>query len=208
MVDFDDGWNMIDFDDGLMGFSQPSMLHNPTPLPPGLPTPEEIDALIAQEMTRMSLKEREKALHDVHGIGEVNDEDPAFIRSCLFELEEHLVTIKHDTSYALAEVLSRKYVHDKKLRMMFLRADEYETKQAAERMIRFFELKNKLFGVNKLVKDITLDDLGVDDMETLQSGCVQVSTSRDAAGRPIVVLLPKLRRFKQAENAVRIFSAV
>jgi hypothetical protein len=195
----------MDIEDGLIGAMHPAMNNFQALIPPGLPTPEEIDALIAQEMTRMSLEEREKALDDVHGILVVKDEDPDFVSSCLDELEDHLTTIKHNTAYALAEAISRQYVYDEKLRMMFLRADEYEPQQAAERMIRFFELKKSLFGVQKLVKDIVLDDLDEDDMATLKTGCVQVSPYRDTAGRPIVLFFQRLRIYNVVENMVCTF---
>ena len=80
-------------------------------------------------------------------------------------IEYHLQNIKSNTAYALAEAMSRKYVSSRRLRMMFLRADRYNSEDAAERMIRFFDLKESLFGVHKLVKDITLDDLDENDIE-------------------------------------------
>jgi hypothetical protein len=69
-------------------------------------------------------------------------------------------------------------------------------------MVRFFELKKRLFGAEKLVKDITLDDLDEDDMDTLETGCVQVSPLIDMAGRPIFVVPTKLRGYKVVENYV------
>jgi hypothetical protein len=192
----------MDIQDGLYGGAPPETHNTNATLPPGLPTPEEIDALIAKEMTRMSLDEREKALDDVHGTGEVKEEDPAFVSSCLEKFEDHLQTIKQDTAYALAEAISREYVSAKNFRMMFLRADRYAPKDAAERMVRFFELKKSLFGADKLVKDITLDDLDKDDMDTLKTGCVQISPLADMSGRPIVVSLGKLRTYKVVDNYV------
>ena len=76
---------------------------------------------------------------DVHGIAEVEKEDPAVVSSCLSEFEDHLITIKQDTAYALAEAMSRQYVSSKSFRMMLLRADHYAPKDTAERMVRFFE---------------------------------------------------------------------
>jgi hypothetical protein len=146
--------------------------------------------------------ERENAMDDVHGIAEVEEEDPAFVSLCLVEFEDHLTTIKQETAYALAEAMSRQYVSAKGFRMMFLRADRYAPKDAAERMVRFFELKKRLFGAEKLVKDITLDDLDEDDMDTLETGCVQVSPLVDMTGRPIFVVLPQLRGYKVVENYV------
>jgi hypothetical protein len=195
----------MDIQDGLYGGAPPERHNTKTTIPPGIPTLEEIDALIAREMNRMSLEEREKALADVHGIGEVEEEDGAFVSSCLEELEIHLQTIKQETAYALAEAMSRHYVSAQNFRMLFLRADRYAPKDAAERMVRFFELKKSLFGAEKLVKDITLDDLDEDDMDTLGTGCVQVSPLTDMTGRPIFVVLLKLRRYKLVENYVGNF---
>ena len=48
--------------------------------------------------------------------------------------------------------------------MMFLHADCYAPKDAAKQMVHFFELKKSLFGAEKLVKVITLDDLDKDDI--------------------------------------------
>ena len=79
---------------------------------------------------------------------------------------------------------------------MFLRADRYDPREAAERMIRFLDLKKELFGTQKLVKEITLDDFDEDDMETLRSGYMQVPPYKDMAGRTILVGMLKLRKMK------------
>ena len=175
---------------------------------PRQPTPDDIDSLIAKEMNSLSIKEREKALEDVHGVAVVEEQTPEFVNSCLKELDEHLNAIKINTdAYVQAEAMSSDYVSENNFRMMFLRADNYDSKEAAERMIRFFELKKYLFGVDKIVKDITLDDLNEDDMDSLKSGYAQVTPCKDMSGRTIVLLLSKLRtgRYKVAENVVGCF---
>jgi hypothetical protein len=178
---------------------------------PRQPTPDDIDSLIAKEMNSLSIKEREKALEDVHGVAGVEEETPEFVNSCLKELDEHLNAIKINTdAYVQAEAMSSDYVSENNFRMMFLRADNYDSKEAAERMIRFFELKKYLFGVDKIVKDITLDDLNEDDLDVLKSGYAQVSPYKDMSGRTIVVFLQKLRtgRYKAAENVVGLFECI
>ena len=156
-----------------------------------LPTKEEMDALIASEMSRLSVEERERVYDDVHGVGTFNEEDPSFIGSCLDDLANHLLTQKQGTAYAIAESMSKQYVSDKDFCMMFLRAEEYDPSDAAERMIRFFEFKKELFGVEKLVKDIALDDMDEDDMHFLGNGYCQVSPYTDTAGRTIFVFIQK-----------------
>ena len=90
--------------------------------------------------------------------------------------------------------------------MMFLRAEEYDPSDAAERMIRFFEFKKELFGVEKLVKDIALDDMDEDDMHFLGNGYCQVSPYTDTAGRTIFVFIQKrktLGKTYEYESLVR-----
>jgi hypothetical protein len=167
-----------------------------------VPTPNEMDRIIAKEMTDLSLQERESAENDVHGIRQSRAEDPLALQNGLLHLQRHLDTMKKGTVYEEAEMMNRNYVTDHKFRLKFLRADLYDPKEAAERMIRFFELKKSLFGTEKLVKDITIDDLDEDDMETLRSGYMQLPPYTDMAGRTILIGMLKLREMKTVENAV------
>jgi hypothetical protein len=176
----------------------------------GQPTPKEIDSLIASEMTRLSMEDRERALYDVHGIGENVNADSVLHHDRLMELETHLFRIlaykTTPSAFAEAAQMSPEYVQNPNFRIMFLRAEHFDAKLAAERLVRFFELKKRLFGRDRLVKDITLEDLDEDDMETLETGGVgQVSPLKDMAGRPIVCFLQALRKYKVPENAVRFY---
>lgn len=167
-----------------------------------IPTPNEMDRIIAKEMTDLSMQEREKAENDVHGIGNEGEENPLQVQTGLLQLEHHLDYMKKGTVYEEAENQDYNYVSNRKFRLMFLRADRYNPKEAAERMIRFFDLKKSLFGTEKLVKDITMDDLDEDDMETLRSGYMQLPAYCDMAGRTILVGMLKLRKMKTELNAV------
>ena len=169
----------------------------------GVPTPNEVDRMVAKEMTRLSMKERESAENDVHGIGVSSiNEDPLSLESHLLSLNASLQGLKAGTAYEMAEQMSLDYVLDRNFRLLFIRACRYDLKEAAERMIRFFDLKRELFGKEKLVEDITLKDLSLDDMETMRSGYMQVSPYKDMAGRPIVFGILKLRKMKEVDNAV------
>jgi hypothetical protein len=58
---------------------------------------------------------------------------------------------------------------DVTFKLMFLRADYYDASKAARRLAKYFEDKLHLFGEDKLVKKITLDDLSEEDMEVFQT---------------------------------------
>jgi hypothetical protein len=68
--------------------------------------------------------------------------------------------------------------------------------------IKFFDVKLKLFGKDKLIKDITLNDLDDDDKATLRNGSLQVRQS-DVTSTTIVAELFGLRSFKKIENELR-----
>eukprot|EP00934_Nitzschia_sp_Nitz4_P002914 Nitzschia sp. Nitz4//scaffold95_size97785//49428//50956//NITZ4_004668-RA/size97785-augustus-gene-0.99-mRNA-1//1//CDS//3329560475//2904//frame0 len=163
----------------------------------------DVDRIIAKEMTELSVQERESAENDVHGISN-GEEDPLFMESRLLLMNRFLQQLKPGSVFQEAESMNPQYVSDRRFRLKFLRADRYNSKEAAERMIRFFEVKKDLFGSAKLVKDITLSDFSDDDMDTLRSGYMQVAPRTDAVGRSIMVGMLKLRVCKETNNAARV----
>eukprot|EP00980_Cylindrotheca_fusiformis_P020508 scaffold7564_cov117-Cylindrotheca_fusiformis.AAC.2 len=173
---------------------------------------EDLDKYLAQSMTKLSVKDRETALEEVNGIASIDPEDPAALTACLTELNQQLASLKQGTCYELAEKMDRDYVTNRDFQIMFLRANRYvmssgqlryHPKRAAEHMKKFFETKCMLFGKDKLVKDITLDDLDEDDRNGLRRGNLQILPTRDRAGRRIVVNFRGLASFKSVESELR-----
>jgi len=71
-----------------------------------------------------------------------------------------------------------------------LRASEYDEIRAAKRLIQYFTFKLKLFGMDKLTKTITQDDLTPSMQERLRSGGHQMMPQKDRAGRVIFFSVP------------------
>jgi hypothetical protein len=117
-------------------------------------------------------------------------------------MDTYLQASKSRTAFELADAIDRRYTSDDRFRTKFIRAELYQASEAAERFIRFFELKKTLFGVNLLTKDILLEHLNEDDMEALKSGGLQLCPLTDTAGRPIVSIMLGLRKYKEPENMV------
>jgi hypothetical protein len=170
--------------------------------PTECPTPAEASAMLAKEMNQLSVEEREKVLEDVHGIARVVDEPEEFIEACLARLEKELTNISNKAAYDLASFMSKEYTSSKKNRLMFLRAESFDPYNAASRMVRFFDEKYELFGVQKLINDITLDDLDPDDITTIENGLFQVLPEKDCAGRKVFCFFPKLKVMRTAQNVV------
>jgi hypothetical protein len=151
---------------------------------------QDADALIAQEMAGLSVEEREKSLYDIHGVSDVIEETPNFVREKLAQLNEELAQIAEKAAYFQAEVQSRGYVSCSKFRLRFLRAECFDPKLAAERLVRFFQEKLGLFGFEKLTKDIHLSDLDKNDLRCLHAGIGQILPLRDRAGRCVIAWIP------------------
>lgn len=163
---------------------------------------KEVDDLLSQSIFSLTFEERQEQQEVLHGVDNQNPEDPALIEAGLQELDHQLMSSKRGTIYELAESMDPSYVHSKDFRLIFLRTDRYDAKDAAKRILRFFELKQKLFGTDKLVKDITLADMNEDDIASIKTGSLQ-PVGRDLSGRQVFIQFPALRRFKRLENELR-----
>ena len=150
------------------------------------------DAQLAREMNDLTVKERERLYEDLHGVSTVQEETPEFLNSCLEQLDVELGKVPQNKRKWLdrAFFLRRSLETDRKFKLKFLRADRYNPGKAAARMAAFFQGKVELFGEDKIVKKITLDDLDPDTVQ--KSGRWRhVSNIRDQAGRRVMILIPK-----------------
>ena len=167
---------------------------------------DKIDSLIANALNQLSLDEREKVYHELHGVDDIIRETPEFVQSCLNQLDVELDRIKRThrkaSAFLVAEEMSMSYVSDQGLRLKFLRSEKFDVKKAAERMIRFFDCKLFFFGQEKLCKDITLQDLSKEDMKSLKAGYMQILPIRDQAGRNVFLFAPYCQTFNNPMNKV------
>lgn len=163
----------------------------------------EIDSMVAQEMSAMSMKDLEEVYHDVHCVSSEINETPELIQRSLLQLAQELDRIDDKTAFNLAQSINPAYVKNPKFRLQFLRADRMDPTRAAGRLIRHFQAKLELFGVDMLTKDITQDDLDEETLVALYHGSGQTLPVRDRAGRLILVsfvhptnisIVAKLRR--------------
>ena len=135
-------------------------------------------ASLAEEWKQLSLKERELVQEEVHGVasGFVADETEQLIESSLRKMDEEVQKIRKKPAYDRAVFLNPSYVKDRDFRLMFLRVENFEARKAAHRIIAYFETKLELFGVGRLAKPLTFDDLDKDSQDYMMAGPVQVRT--------------------------------
>jgi hypothetical protein len=164
--------------------------------------PKLSETLIAKEMHRLSMEERDDVLHDIHGVADILEETPAFVENCLHQLDQELSSIPYKPAYEQALVMSPDFIGDRRLCLMFLRAARFEPANAARRMVAYFEHKLNLFGPDKLTKKIRIDDLDDDTVACLNTGYMQILPGRDRAGRAVFIALSKFRSFRSELSLV------
>ena len=169
--------------------------------------PEEIESMLTKELWNLTAEERNKITEELHGVSVnvANEDDLDFVEAKLETLDREINKIRSKQAYDRASFLCPSYVSDRNFRLMFLRADEFVPSNAAKRIVSHFALKSKLFGLDKLVKDITLEDLSNDDILSLQSGSTQLLPIKDRAGRTMLVSHYKSATYKNCENLVRMY---
>ncbi|CAJ1923671.1 unnamed protein product [Cylindrotheca closterium] len=164
---------------------------------------QEIDKLLAEAMNALTFEERQEQQEILHGVEASIAEEATFIEASLKDLESHLASTKSGSVYEMAEAMDYGYVSARAFRVMFLRGNQYDAKAAADQMLKFFTIKQELFGSEKLVKDITLDDLNEGDMACLKSGRLEIA-GEDRSGRQILLNIPGLRDLKTTlQNGLR-----
>lgn len=168
-------------------------------------SPRKVDALVARDMNELSLVEREEILNDVHGVSEIKEESPSQIEQKLKELDTEIGLITSKDAYLQALGMSEAYVKDRNFRLKFLRADSFNVKNAANRMVRFFEQKMQIFGNTLLAKDITLADLDPSDLGVLRNGHLELLSERDRSGRQIFCHIRSREPSLNLRNSVRSF---
>ena len=165
------------------------------------------DGLLANDLAGLSTEEQERISKEVEGTvsSTLMEETPELVLNGLESLEEELGKISGPSRSAFDQAMSLNadYVQGKPFRLLFLRADEYDSSKAARRMMKHFQNKLELFGEEKLTKTITYDDLNKEDKAALHCGSFQFLEEPDVKGRTVVFFLPELRLKCSWENHVR-----
>jgi hypothetical protein len=165
---------------------------------------EDATVLIAKTMNQLSIKDREQAYEDLHGVSAAVHETPALIAESCHNLELCLQKIRHKPAYDMAQSIQSSYVQDPRLRLMLLRAERFDANKAARRLVKFLDWKLKLFGPERLCQwHIGLDDLDADARFMVESGLSQILPERDSRGRVVTVLAANyIRRMRRSSPSV------
>ncbi|CAB9517664.1 Transfer protein [Seminavis robusta] len=152
-----------------------------------------VDRLLADEIEKLSLEEKELNTFDLFGMAQ-ETKDPENMDELLKELELEIRKIPRRKAYEKAKYLNEEYVMDRDFRLKFLRSDDFDVQSSAQRIVQHFEVKLELFGDGPaLARNVLMSDLSEDDMKALKTGAWQLLPERDAAGRLVLVICPGFR---------------
>lgn len=170
----------------------------------GDPNLDDVIALIASEMNNLSLEERKAIFDDVHGVNVTQQEEtPQAVASWLQDFRDAVRKIRYKPEYEKAAFLNPDYVLDPKIALMFLRSEDYNPRKAARRIVNHYKYKMELFGIDKLARPITFDDLDKEDREAALTGFYQKLYLPDQSGRPVIIGFPHLMNFHSIVNQIR-----
>eukprot|EP00980_Cylindrotheca_fusiformis_P012259 scaffold2995_cov130-Cylindrotheca_fusiformis.AAC.4 len=157
------------------------------------PPAVSVDKLLAAELEKLSLKEREKVFEDVHGVSDAVQETPAFVSSCLEKMDREIDLINDKDAYEQAKLQSLNLVPNRQFQLLFLRCNAFNPKTAALHLVQYFTNRLEMFGPENLAKSmITIDDIGEATRRVLELGSMQVLPCRDSKGRAVVVCAPSV----------------
>ncbi|CAJ1970012.1 unnamed protein product [Cylindrotheca closterium] len=143
------------------------------------------EALLSSAINELSMQERSKAMDDLHCVGDEIRETPEMIQKSLAEFDQGV----HDGNFPIynqAASQNRAYVEQPSFRLMFLRANSFDAKKSIQQMLNHVRQKAIYFGVEKIARDISIEDLSSEDIEVLLSGLLHVQGDKDRAGRSIL----------------------
>lgn len=159
----------------------------------------ETEELIAEALGKLSIKDREDAYFEMHGVAEIPNETEDFVNKKCDMFQQELDKIRNNknvwtrtlpiSSLELAESRIYSFARDKRLHLKFLRAENFVPRKAVERMVLYFDWKRELFGDDKICEKITTNDLSAEDLAYFRLGKVQILPSRDRAGRAVIVFI-------------------
>jgi hypothetical protein len=161
-----------------------------------------IDKILSDELEKLTVDEREQIAYEVHGLLHNSHGDPMDIDLRLVELEQEIRKIRNRRDYEKAKYLNEAFVTDRSFRLKFLRCDDFNVQVAAQRIVKHFEIKREIFGEKCLARPIRMSDLNEDELLVLNSGFFHLLSSRDVAGRLVLVFDPGRRPDIHITNVV------
>jgi hypothetical protein len=159
-------------------------------LPQDVLNQKRMVAILAQELNRLSFVDRTNVQEEIHGVHSLMPEETSkMIEKALLDFSHQIRLFPPEKTAAYQQALSlnSQYVYDRDFRLKFIRADLYNIPMAVERFMAYLDVMVEHFGNDGLIRQILQSDLTRLEFEVMRKGGFQVLSSRDRAGRLVIV---------------------
>eukprot|EP00533_Pseudo-nitzschia_delicatissima_P009889 CAMPEP_0116087644 /NCGR_PEP_ID=MMETSP0327-20121206/5468_1 /TAXON_ID=44447 /ORGANISM="Pseudo-nitzschia delicatissima, Strain B596" /LENGTH=598 /DNA_ID=CAMNT_0003578715 /DNA_START=114 /DNA_END=1910 /DNA_ORIENTATION=- len=158
--------------------------------------PPSLDAssIINKEMLKYNVTERNAIYEEVHGVGNLcpDESQPGMIEKALDALvyELDVMPAHQKKEYTQSLSMPHSYIHTREFRLRFLRADLFDAKRAANRLVTCLQTMCLLYGPYALERPIRLSDFSKKELKVFNAGRIQLLPYRDRGGRRVAVGIP------------------
>ena len=156
---------------------------------------EQFDDLLAKELLKLSVEDRNHIQEEAHGVRcMAPEETPFLVEDSLVQLTIELDEIPNSQKrvYMLSQQrpASKAFVNSRDFRLRFLRMELFNCKLAAERIVRVCDALLSLFGWYALERPIRLSDFSNAELKVIRNGRFQPLPFRDRSGRQVAIIFP------------------
>ncbi|KAG7346909.1 hypothetical protein IV203_005978 [Nitzschia inconspicua] len=170
------------------------------------PGEDTVEAELAKELYQMSVISRNEMTEEIHGLRTLAPKETLeMIDVKLEELDRALQSLPSKPSYNEAISRCSEWVRSRDFRLMFLRAETFDVKNAATRIEQYLTFSRSHFGPEALQRPIYMSDLDKQEQEIVKAGNFQLLDYRDRAGRRIAVRMGILGRDHNVVQRMRVF---
>jgi hypothetical protein len=184
---------------------------------------KRLNNLIAQDFNKLSFHDRNAINEEIHGVSSLSPEEtPEMVADAVHRLSLGIDDIVHKPAYnknqqwnsnsstmgidciqsvynynvdTLSAGTHSTYVNTLEFRLRFLRADLFDAKKAAKRLVKFLEMVMELYDGNEelLRRPIVLNDLkSKEEKDYMKLGNHQLLPFRDRSGRRVIAMVPDM----------------
>jgi len=195
-----------------------------------------LNDLIAQDFHRLSSHDRNAINEEMHGVSSLSPEEtPEMVADAIHRLSLEIDAIETKPAYdrsqqwnstssnmgidctqsiynynidTLSAGTHSTYVNTLDFRLRFLRADLFDAKKAAMRLVKFLEMVMELYDGNEelLRRPIGLNDLkSKEEKDYLKLGNHQLLPFRDRSGRRVIAMVPDMAKVPCVRMRCKVF---
>jgi hypothetical protein len=178
--------------------------------------PDAIDAILGEEMNRLSFQQRNDIQEEIHGVKSCGrEETPELIEEGLRQIVEELMKLPSSEKAAWVRAQEVAQQHQSKsscsnkpdFYLRFLRTELWNAKKAAKRLAIFLELLLELYGEYALQRPIEMAGFTDAELDEIKCGQVQLLPFRDRSGRRILAFVSNMGLDMDRQSRIRVSSS-